>query len=1014
MADLKKTIQIIFGAVDNTAGGFQSVGLGLQSVAGSVESATAPIANLTGSLVKMELALIAAGAAMIGVSYNAAVKYQSAALDLQKVLADGEGEVADYSDSIKELGNNYALSSIDVIDATANFKQSGFTISESLNLADIALKAVNIAEMDVNESSRLLTATLKGFGVEADQAGRLLDIWNEVSNVSGANARELALGMADLSPVAKQAGLSFEETAGLLTPVIEIFGSGSEAARALKAVLLRLADDSGPVVDALAALGLSQKTANGEFKSSSILLKELAAIWPKLTSEQRLYYAANIAGIDQAARFSAVVDNYNRVLDITTISLGAAGSAQKEFEVRSASAEFAINKLQNSFFALATSIGSKFINEMTGVVKATTAITNAFEEATDSGALKPLFDALRPALIELEKWLLAVAKALPAALEAVDWTPLIESTIDFSEELKGLFGSLDLTKPEDLAKVINFVIESMGTLTRTVSGIVAGFEPFINQLIEIVDYYNNVSEETKKAGGAFLGFATGVNKVAAALGELGNVLNIVGTGLGVFLGGKGLLAITKAVAPAVASFSKFAGVLAGAGPAGVVGAVGLAGGALTGLLINEGFKKINDDTIGTAIYNVVQAFQKWTTGTNDETEALGKMSFTVEELVPKVDEITQWARDYWDTGRKAALTTGDINAELAALGYTIGKSRNGFISLTNDTDKFGLSIGETKKTLNAFYDPLQDIYNAAEQMAGGMNDAGQMTEFLDSVLNELDYDIPKEGIKELKDSLYALKDTGTITADELVSGLALIEEKTRGAGAWFDELTGSLTSTKKQGDYLVKTLTDAAGNIKILWEKTKEAKDGQDKFAPALADTAKSAEELAKEASLSADKVKELYLDLQKLASDERLKSLEIKATVDVAKIQADTQKFTSALDNISASIESTTSLLSNLFGIWGSASNWDKLQIEDWIDDQLEIQKDQVESQIELNESLIKMYDAQADRLSSGDPYIRIEADPSMEQDLQNIMWTILEKVRVRVSENYGEFLLGCTGVSG
>jgi TP901 family phage tail tape measure protein len=45
-----------------------------------------------------------------------------------------------------------------------------------------------------------------------------------VSNKYATDVKQLGLGMSKLAPIAKTMGLSFEETAGILTPVIEVFG----------------------------------------------------------------------------------------------------------------------------------------------------------------------------------------------------------------------------------------------------------------------------------------------------------------------------------------------------------------------------------------------------------------------------------------------------------------------------------------------------------------------------------------------------------------------------------------------------------------------------------------------------------------------------------------------------------------------------------------------------------------------------------------------------------------------
>ena len=61
MADLKKTVELIFGGVDNTGGAISSVGRGLDSLVDKTGNVTGFLADITDSIVKLDLALAAAG-----------------------------------------------------------------------------------------------------------------------------------------------------------------------------------------------------------------------------------------------------------------------------------------------------------------------------------------------------------------------------------------------------------------------------------------------------------------------------------------------------------------------------------------------------------------------------------------------------------------------------------------------------------------------------------------------------------------------------------------------------------------------------------------------------------------------------------------------------------------------------------------------------------------------------------------------------------------------------------------
>ena len=129
-------------------------------------------------------------------------------------------------------------------------------------------------------------------------------------------------------------GFSMEETAGLLTPIIEVYRSGSEAADALKTSLQQLSANTAPVKAALAALGVSQTDLNGKLRDGKDIFLDVARAFLGLSEAQKAYYAQELVGIEQAGRFSTVLNNLGGYLQVTDAALQSAGSAAKEVAVR--------------------------------------------------------------------------------------------------------------------------------------------------------------------------------------------------------------------------------------------------------------------------------------------------------------------------------------------------------------------------------------------------------------------------------------------------------------------------------------------------------------------------------------------------------------------------------------------------------------------------------------------------------------------------------------------------------
>lgn len=520
MADLQKTIQIIFGGEDNVSHLTKNIDKSLGGLADSAETATQPLANLAINILAVETAIAAMGLAALNYAHNEAVAMESAQADLQKVLSDSEGSASDYKDEIKQLALEFGVAGVATTQTTADFKQAGFSIEESLGLVDTALTGVKIAELEASESGELLIRNIRGIGAEADDAAHFMDAWNEVSNEYAATAKEVAIATGALSPIAKTAGLSFDELVGLVTPLIEVYGSGAEAANALKVGLANLISPTARVINSLDELGIAQRDANGELRLSSDILGDLGELWPTLTESQQANFGILLFGKEQYARMSVVLNDYEKVLEITTVAENAAGSAKLELAVKLGTAEVAADRFATAMGFAADSVGQNFLDSSTKGTNALTNLAASFSNLVDDGQLSPLFEYLNQLLDEFAINVDIIAKNLPEAFDGVDYSGLIQSFRNIGIEFGDIFGDVDLTSAEGLQKVIQGIVDGLATLNDVFAGIVSGFSPVIEAFKSIAGAASESESGTAKFIGELIGTGAAINTFAGLLGGI--------------------------------------------------------------------------------------------------------------------------------------------------------------------------------------------------------------------------------------------------------------------------------------------------------------------------------------------------------------------------------------------------------------------------------------------------------------------------------------------------------------
>lgn len=150
---------------------------------------------------------------------NQVIELDASLVELRKVTDLSGSALEKFTEDAFKAGQEVGRTGKEVIDATAEFARSGYTIKESLDLGKEALKLRNVSENinSASESALILISTLKAYNMEASEAGRITDVLNEVSNTSAINFDSLAEGVTRTASVYSLAGTSIEELTGLLT-----------------------------------------------------------------------------------------------------------------------------------------------------------------------------------------------------------------------------------------------------------------------------------------------------------------------------------------------------------------------------------------------------------------------------------------------------------------------------------------------------------------------------------------------------------------------------------------------------------------------------------------------------------------------------------------------------------------------------------------------------------------------------------------------------------------------------
>ena len=833
MADIKKTIEIIFSGVDDLGPTLESVGGGITKVGEGVKKATQPLADLSDTVLLTSAAITALGVAALVFSASAAIELENSFIELNKVLGDTEGTAESFGAVFADISNKFGVGQADVISLAADFKQAGFTIDESMQLVTDALTAAAISELDVDQAGATVIRTLNGFQEPAKEAGRLIDILNDASNSSAVSFGELAEGMSKLSPIANQLGFSFEETAGLLVPIIEVFGSGSEAANGLRTALLKLGSDSKPVLEALESVGIDTT----EILTAKDRFAALSEIFPTLDERQQSFVTVSIAGIEQAAKFTIVLGNQEAVLEATAGAYAANGSAAKELAIALASTEIALERFKNSFVNIGAAIGTEFLPQLGAVADSATNLNTAILASLSGDNFTQVFDALRGVFTSLKDEIDGIAVAFPEAIELVDFGPILDGLDEVTGSLGSIFEDIDLTTPEGLAKAIQLVVDTLGSIATVTAGIFSEFEAVFDVVAIGVEEFNALSQEEKLAAGEALGFGKILSEVGGILESIGSVIEGVGIALTVLIGASGLTSVGTLVKSLTLAFTSFA--LGGTSAALAAGAMGKAFLALAipaaALAIPLAgivaiFAELNDQSISRFIDDITDFSNKQAFAA-ESTENFGK---TVGDLSEKLlqgeitlEEFNGLMADYNDKqvlAKFATMENTEANREnalsLLKTAEAIEEFKKGSADAGTSAKELAESLdGVTKSSKEGINDTfLEQLNKAADELSKTSESSDKLADSLTGNKNAVDefgnaLTEAGESAEKVRGELVEIDGTEisiTVTADTLTA-----EQNLQKFQSVLSSLDNQITST---GDTLVglgDLFGDGFGNLDL-------------------------------------------------------------------------------------------------------------------------------------------------------------------------------------------------------
>lgn len=245
-----------------------------------------------------------------------------------------------------------------MVASATEFRKNSFNDEDSAMLAQVANMYINVADeaISASDSASLIISQMKAFDIEANNAMRIIDAINEVSNNYAVSSADVASALTKTSSAMGVLGNDFNQTIGLVVAGAEILtGQSSKVAKGLRTIGNNFADAANEAGSIEYKVGGATKSlklfdASGKnLKSTFQILSDLKDDWDKMSNAEQQALGIAYAGKTQFEVFAAVMDNFDTATKAADTALNSAGSAAQENEAYMESLEAKVNTLKATF-----------------------------------------------------------------------------------------------------------------------------------------------------------------------------------------------------------------------------------------------------------------------------------------------------------------------------------------------------------------------------------------------------------------------------------------------------------------------------------------------------------------------------------------------------------------------------------------------------------------------------------------------------------------------------------------
>lgn len=485
-----------------------------------------------------------------GYAIKTGAEFESAMSRVQAISGATGREFDALKQQAMELGASTAFSASEAAEGMENLASAGFNTNEIMAAMPGMLDLAASSGEDLASSADIAASTLRGFGLEAEQAGHVADVLAKNAADTNAAVADTGEAMKYAAPVAHNFGISMEECAAAIGIMSDAGIKGGQAGTSLRGALSRLAKPTDDMKEIMNKLGLEFFDSNGKMISLTEQTKMLSEKMSNLTDEERNNALVTLYGQEALSGMLALVQaGSNKIASLTESYKNCDGAAAEMAKTMQDNLKASLEQVGGAAETFGIKVYESMSDDLKSAADTASESINQITDAFENGGLKGAVEEAGDVFAELS---VDVANQAPK---------MVDSAVTFIQAFVG--GIYDNRKQ---------LISSAGVVASTITEGLAELlptsvrEPVENAIDEIEESFSNggLKDAVKTVSTTIENFGKGVSSVAkVALPPFTKGVDLLGRNLDkvvpVLVAGYTALkgySVAKSVASTVSKLSK--------------------------------------------------------------------------------------------------------------------------------------------------------------------------------------------------------------------------------------------------------------------------------------------------------------------------------------------------------------------------------------------------------------------------------------------------------------------------